>query len=420
MIRESVSRPSESVPSRWLARRLREHCGEVGRVLRVRRDPRREDGRQDEGDGDEQAGDGERPPQEAAHEQPPPARPRRQRREPARARAPLDEAHSAAPADADARIEDRVDEVDGEVDDDVAGGGDEDDALDQRVVPLVDRVDRQPPEAGDDEDLLGDDGPRDQRAELQADHRRDRDQAVADGVDADDAPLRQPLRPRRPDVVGRERVEHRGAHLPHQHGRQRRAEHERGQEHVPQVLDGIVPQSHVPARREPAELDGEEDDQEQAQPEMRHRQPDERGGRRRVVGGLAAPHRGDHPRSDAEQRPEQHREAGELQRDRQPGHDRVRDRELPLVEPEVALERKPGPAPVLHRQRLVEPVLVADLLEDGGIAVLRRERQRRVAGEGADPGEHQHAGEEDHDQGGSRLSQQEAAHDRSSGLLPPT
>src|SRR3954447_837910 len=58
--------------------------------------------------------------------------------------------------DADARIEDRVHDVHRQVDDDVAGGGDEDDALQERVVALADRVDRQPPEARDDEDLLRD------------------------------------------------------------------------------------------------------------------------------------------------------------------------------------------------------------------------------------------------------------------------
>ena len=34
---------------------------------------------------------------------------------------------------------------------------------------------------------------------------------------------------------------------------------------------------------------------------------------------------------------------------------------------------------VLHRQRLVEPVLLADLLEDLGVAVLARHDERRIA-----------------------------------------
>src|SRR5581483_7626182 len=81
--------------------------------------------------------------------------------------------------DANAWVEERVDHVDEEVDDDVAGGGDEHDTLDRRVVACGNRVDREMAEAGDDEDHLGDHHARDERAELQADHGRDGDQAVA-------------------------------------------------------------------------------------------------------------------------------------------------------------------------------------------------------------------------------------------------
>src|SRR3954453_13357842 len=98
-----------------------------------------------------------------------------------------------ASRDADARVEHRVQEVDAEVDDDVRDRRDEDDPLDDRVVAREDRVERELPEARQHEDLLGDDRARDQEAELQAEDRHDRQQAVAQRVAADDLALAQPL-----------------------------------------------------------------------------------------------------------------------------------------------------------------------------------------------------------------------------------
>src|SRR5262245_34201425 len=60
--------------------------------------------------------------------------------------------------DADARVEQRVRYVHQQVDQHVGAGGDEHHALDQRVVAREDRLDDEPTEAGNDEDLLGDDG----------------------------------------------------------------------------------------------------------------------------------------------------------------------------------------------------------------------------------------------------------------------
>ena len=62
----------------------------------------------------------------------------------------------------------------------------------------------------------------------------------------------------------------------------------------------------------------------------------------------------------------------ELERDRQPVDDRVRDRQLALVASEVALQREPEPLHVLDRQRLVEAVVVADRRHRRRVAVLAR------------------------------------------------
>ena len=188
---------------------MREQRVEVGRRGSVRREQRREDRHDDEAEYDDEAGDRHRATQEPLAQNPPAPR------------AGLISATASTALtcrDADARVEQRVDDVDEQVDDDVARRRDEHDALDQRVVALVHGLDRQPAEAGDAEDRLRDDRTGDERAELEADQRRDRDQAVAERVPADDLPLAQPLRARGAHVVGAERVEHRRAHLAHQHG----------------------------------------------------------------------------------------------------------------------------------------------------------------------------------------------------------
>jgi len=131
-----------------------------------------------------------------------------------------------------------------------------------------------------------------------------------------------------------------------------------------------------------------------------------------VVRGLAPAHGGDDAGRDPDQRPDQQREARELERDRQPRDDRVRDGELAGVDAEIAAHGEPDPVPVLDRQRLVEPILVPDLREQRRIAALAAERERRVARQRANPEEDEDAREEEDDQSGSDLAQEEAAHDR--------
>ena len=208
MIRDSSSRPSSSVPSRC-STTVRQDGVEVGRRRTVRRDPRREDGDDDEAENDDQPGDRQRPPQEALAQQRAPAR---------RGRAGASTSSTSRSRHADPRVEQRVDDVDEQVDEDVADRGDEHHSLDERVVPLLDRVDRQPAEAGDPED----------RSRSSPRRRSSAPSCSPITVVTVIRLLRsawlpttrrlaQPLGARRPDVVRAERVEHRRAHLPHQH-----------------------------------------------------------------------------------------------------------------------------------------------------------------------------------------------------------
>ena len=89
------------------------------------------------------------------------------------------------------------------------------------------------------------------------------------------------------------------------------------------------------------------------------------------------------------------------------------DREVALVGAEVTVHREPDPVDVLHGQRPVEQVLVTYGREYQGVAVLGAECDRRVARDRAHAEEHEDAREQQHDEGGSHLAKEKAAHRRS-------
>src|SRR5262249_237936 len=85
-------------------------------------------------------------------------------------------------AGADAGIEDAIEHVDGEVDDDEERGRDEDHALHDGIIAVVDRLDGQPSHSGPREHGLGDDGAPEERAELEPGDGHDRRRGVLERV----------------------------------------------------------------------------------------------------------------------------------------------------------------------------------------------------------------------------------------------
>src|SRR5713101_10153026 len=75
---------------------------------------------------------------------------------------------------ADPRVEPRVGEVDGEIDDHDARGHEQRDALDDRQVARGDRAEGQAAEAGQGEDGFQDDASRQELTELETGHGHDR------------------------------------------------------------------------------------------------------------------------------------------------------------------------------------------------------------------------------------------------------
>src|SRR5262249_474557 len=85
-------------------------------------------------------------------------------------------------AKADPRVDQGVQKVDHEIDDDKRDRVGEHGASDQRIIPRLDRGDQQRTAARPREHGLDDDGSAQQRAELEADYRDDRNERIAKHV----------------------------------------------------------------------------------------------------------------------------------------------------------------------------------------------------------------------------------------------
>src|SRR5437899_304572 len=117
-------------------------------------------------------------------------------------------APGARSARSDAGIEEAIDQVDAEVDHDEEHGGQEHRALDDGVVAVVDRLDREPADARPREHRFRHHGAAEQRAELEPGDGDDRDGGVLQGVLGDHERLGQALGARGPDVVRAQHLEH--------------------------------------------------------------------------------------------------------------------------------------------------------------------------------------------------------------------
>ena len=139
--------------------------------------------------------------------------------------------------------------------------------------------DQQRADAGDAEDLLGDDGAAEHGRHLQRHQRHDRDQRVAHHVLDDHLALADALGARRGDVVEPDDVEHRGAHVAHQRGALEQAEHRDRHDRLLDMLPVPAPAGGVDVgavdEGQPVELDAEHQDQQQAGEEGRQREADE-------------------------------------------------------------------------------------------------------------------------------------------------
>ncbi len=163
-----------------------------------------------------------------------------------------------------------------------------------------------------------------------------------------------------------------------------------------------------PRDRQPMQIEPEPDDEQQAEPEARHRLADQRHHRQQPVDRRALVE----CREDAEGKGDGEREdepdAAQRQRDRQPCRDQPGDgRVIKVGIAEVALQRAPRPVEELHRERTIEPVFLADDRNVFGGGVRAGDRGGEIAGNaGEREGDHQHG---DSDEDGQREPAQRIA-----------
>ena len=180
---------------------------------------------------------------------------------------------------------------------------DEDEGDEQQVgghdrdVDVLHGLQEQEAHAGPLEHRLGDDREGDDRAELKARDGDDRDQRVLQRVAEIDGAVLQAAGAGEADVVGPQHLQHLGPHEPHDERHLEQAERDGGQDERAQARRGqeagrpAADPHHVaaPEGGQPAELLGEDVDQQDADQEGRQRDADERDRLERVGERRAAP-----------------------------------------------------------------------------------------------------------------------------------
>src|SRR5258706_3445421 len=189
-------------------------------------------------------------------------------------------------AEAHARIEHRVDDVDHEVDGDEDRDRHEEVGDDDGSVELVDGIDQQLAAAGPGEDRFGDDREGDHGAQLQPDHRDDRDQDVLEHVDADHPPGAKSLGAGELHVVLQHRLARAGARQANQERELEERKAEGLHREVRQPVE--CEEAHRNSRdhdrlaaavgRQPAELHREDHYEHEADPERRQAETEDGAG----------------------------------------------------------------------------------------------------------------------------------------------
>src|SRR6266496_6440487 len=176
-------------------------------------------------------------------------------------------AAKASSAGAGAGIEEAIEEIDGEVDEDEHHRGEEHRALHHGIVAIVDGLHGEAADAGPGKDGLRHHRPPQERAELQRGDGENRNGGITEGVLGHDDHLAEPLGARGADVVGAEHLQHGRAREARDRGHGEGAEGERGQY---EVLPAPPPRGG-----EEIGLEGEEQDEEDAEEEGGRRLADQ-------------------------------------------------------------------------------------------------------------------------------------------------
>src|SRR5215475_717659 len=257
-------------------------------------------------------------------------------------------------------VEHTVSQIGEQVGEDHGDAEDEHDALDDRDVPVADRLQQLLPDAGQREDLLDDHRRPDQRRDVKADDREQADERVPQCVPGEDAPLTDALRPRGDDVVlGLHLLQQVGAQEPGVEADERQSQDDAGQRELVHVAEDR--RRRRVDGREDRQVDGEDNHQEEGQHIGRDGDTAHRQHHVEPVEDPARPTGAEHGQRDRHHERDDQGEDHQFQRHWQPLAEDRRDR-LRAGDrgDEVAVHHSAEPVPVAGPQRLVEMQLDAE------------------------------------------------------------
>src|SRR5882724_11873041 len=322
-------------------------------------------------------------------------------------------AAKASSAGAGAGIEEAIEKIDGEVDDDEHHRGEEDRALHHGIVAIVDGLHGEPANAGPGKDGLRHHRPPQERTPMERGGGANRTGGVTEGVLGHHDHLAEPLGSRRADVVGAEHLEHGRAREARDRGHGEGAEGEGGQH---EVLPAAPPRGG-----EEIGLEGEEQDEEDAEEEGWRRLADQGESHGRVVEDGVALHGGEEPDGHRHERREE--KGGETQLEGR-GNVAAHHGKSGLAEvqgaAEVELQGVTEKDRVLDGERAIEPELAAHALHLADGSVGGQEERHGVAGKPHDD-EDDGGDEPEGDQGAEEPlddEREKSAHGEAPSVLP--
>src|SRR5215475_3086422 len=272
-------------------------------------------------------------------------------------------------ADPNARIEHAIEDVSYDVCHHHGDGREEENALQHGIVAIADRGDEEVAKPRPGEHGLHQNGAGERIAEVVADHRDHRDQTVGQDVPPKDGASTEPFGPRSEHVILRDGGEHACPRNARHHSDVVDRDAESRQREVPKYIsDGCpagrrVAQRNHALRRQPSQLDGEQNDEQLTQPKDGHRVADQAESRDGAVVYAAGARCCCHCQNDAEHCRQRERREHEQQRQACAIENEAQYRlTIGKRETEVALPEIPKIEAELMGNRPVETKLLPHLL----------------------------------------------------------
>ncbi|MPL96209.1 hypothetical protein SDC9_42384 [bioreactor metagenome] len=290
----------------------------------------------------------------------------------------------------DSGIDQGIDDVHDKVDQDEHGRHDHEIGHDDGPVRGVDGVHQELAHPRPGEDGLRHGGEGDKAADLHAEHRHHGNEGVLQRMGEEEAPPGDPLGPGEPDEVLSHHFHDLGPDEPNEHGQRSEGEGHRREDDVPEPVpreegegDAEEGSRGSPARRgQESLLHGEVEDEQNAHPEGRQGNAQQRPAHDRPAERAVRPRPGVDPAGQGHRQGQEHREEDQFEGGGHPLHDEgqggaLEDVGHPQVTPDEVLQEDP----VLHPQGPVEAEGCPGLGDLGIRGRGRHDHEDRVAGE---------------------------------------